>query len=100
MKTIPARLTMQAACAIVLLLLGFAAGLPVGRSIGFTMGSEWSLVQADILAREAGVFMPVHYDEGTLHVVVKQPRRLYRDAQEQADRHEAETACMSSGKAH
>ena len=92
MKTILTRLTFRAAFAIVLLLVGFAAGFPVGRSTGFTTGSEWSLVQADLLAREAGVFMPVNYKEGTFHVVMKQPRNLHKGARERANRHEAEMA--------
>ena len=89
MKTIRSKLALRSAYAIVFLLVGFAAGFPVGRSAGFVTGSEWSLVQADLLAREAGVYMPVNYQEGTLHVVVKQRRHLYKDAQERADRHEA-----------
>ena len=89
MKTIPSKIALRAAYAVILLLLGFAAGFPVGKSAGFVTGSEWSLVQADLLAREAGVFMPVNYQQGTFHVVVKQPRHLYRDAQERADRFEA-----------
>ena len=103
MKTIRSKLALRAAYAVVLLLVGFATGFPVGRSIGFVTGSEWSLVQADLLAREAGVFMPVNYQEGTFHVVVKQPRHLYRIAQERADRHEAKMltkepyASLSSG---
>jgi hypothetical protein len=97
MKTILARLTFQAAFAIVLLLVGFAAGFPLGRSTGFTTGSEWSLVQADLLAREAGVFMPVNYKEGTFHVVMKQPRYLHKGARERANRHEEEMAYEKSG---
>jgi hypothetical protein len=98
MKTILSKLTIRAAFAIVLLLVGFAAGFPVGRSTGFTIGSEWSFIQADLLAREAGLFMPINYKEGTFHVVVKQPRHLHKDARELANRHEAEMASMSSGK--
>jgi hypothetical protein len=97
MKTILAKFIFRAAFAIVLLLMGFAAGFPVGRSTGFTTGSEWSFVQADILAREAGMFMPINYKEGKFHVVMKQPRRLHKDARERANRHEAETAYESSG---
>jgi hypothetical protein len=97
MKTILAKFTFRAAFAIVLLLVGFAAGFPVGRSTGFTTGSEWSLVQAHLLAREAGVFMPVNYKEGAFHVVMKQPRRLHKGARERANRHEAEMAYESSG---
>jgi hypothetical protein len=53
---------------IALLMVGFAVGVPVGQSIGFATGSEWAIIQADLLAREAGVFMPVHYEEGMFRV--------------------------------
>lgn len=98
MKIMLFRLTIRAAFVIVLLLMGFAAGFPIGRSSGFTTGSEWSFIQADLLAREAGVFMPINYKEGTFRVVVKQPRHLHRSARERANRHEAEMAYVNSGK--
>lgn len=74
--------------AIALLGAGFAAGFPVGKSIGFETGSEWALVQADMLAREAGVFMPVYIEDGNFRVIIKQPRGLYKRAWERADRYE------------
>jgi len=78
---------LRIAVAIVLLLAGFAAGFPVGKSIGFNNGSEWALVQADLLAREAGVSMPVSYEEGHLRVVVKQPQGLHRRVWHLSDRY-------------
>lgn len=98
MKTTLFKLAIRAAFVISLLLVGFAAGLPVGQSIGFTTGSEWSLMQADLLAREAGVFMPVTYKEGELRVVVKQPRHLYKKAWQLADQHEEKMAHVNTGK--
>jgi hypothetical protein len=98
MKTILLKLTIRATFAIVLLLVGFAAGFPIGQSIGFSTGSEWSFVQADLLAREAGVFMPVNYKEGAFHVVVKQPRKLHKDARQIAERHDTEMSYVNSGK--
>ncbi len=74
------KMSIKITLAVVLLLAGFAAGLPIGKSIGFTTGSEWALVQAGIFAREAGVFMPVYINEGQFRVVVKQPRGLYKRA--------------------
>lgn len=71
---------------IALLAAGFAAGFPMGQSIGFTKGSEWAIVQADIIAREAGVFMPVSFGDGEFRVVIKQPGNLYRNAWRLADR--------------
>lgn len=72
-----------------LLLAGLAAGFAAGLNTGFATGSEWSLMQADILAREAGVSMPVSYDGNTFRVVIKQPKGLYRRASRLADREEA-----------
>jgi hypothetical protein len=72
---------------VIAFVAGFAAGLPVGRSVGFEAGSEWALLQADILAREAGVFMPVYLEDGNFRVVMKQPRGLYKRAWQLADRH-------------
>ncbi len=81
---------------IALLAAGFAAGYPMGQSIGFTKGSEWALVQADIVAREVGVFMPVSFDDGQFRVVLKQPRGLYRSTWRLADRQN--TAMLAEGK--
>ncbi len=48
-------------------------------------GSEWAMVQAEIVAREAGMSMPVTLEEdGRLHIVVKQPEDLYRRARQRA----------------
>ncbi len=77
--------------AIMLLTVGFGAGFPVGKNIGFKMGSEWALVQAEILAREAGSFMPVYLSDGTFRIVLKQPKNLYRTAWRLAERHQDQT---------
>ncbi len=98
MKTTLLKLVIRATFAVVLLVVGFAAGFPVGQSIGFTTGSEWSFVQADLLAKEAGVFMPVNYKGGTFHVVVKQPRQLHKDARKVAEMHDEEMSYVNSGK--
>jgi len=74
--------------AVVLLLTGLAVGFQVGRSSGFKVGSEWALMQADLLAREAGVFMPVHLGEDGFTVVMRQPPGLYRRAWRLADQHD------------
>jgi hypothetical protein len=71
-----------------LLAVGFAAGFLVGESSGFATGSEWALKQADVLAREAGVFMPVYLSDGNFRVVIRQPRGVYKRAWKLADRHE------------
>jgi hypothetical protein len=74
--------------ALLLVLIGFPVVFQTGRNMGFRTGSEWALVQADIIAREAGVFMPVYLEEGKFRVVLKQPRGLYKKAWSLADRHE------------
>jgi hypothetical protein len=84
--------------AIALLIVGFAAGFPAGKSAGFTSGSEWALVQANIIAREAGVFMPVSLNDGQFRVVLKQPRHLYKRAWELADRDEEEMRWVNSSE--
>ncbi len=76
------------ATAIVVLLAGIGAAYQAGRSVGFKTGSEWALVQADLVAQEAGVFMPVSMKDGMFRVVIKQPRGLYKRAWQQADQHE------------
>jgi hypothetical protein len=63
--------------AIALLGAGAAVGFPIGQYEGFSRGSEWAMVQADIVAREAGVFMPVRFEEEQFHVVLQQPKGLY-----------------------
>ncbi len=80
-----------------LLILGFAAGFPVGKSIGFTTGSEWAIVQADILARQMGLSMPVHFQDGHFRVVVKQSRRLYKQAWQSADKYQHEMEIVNTG---
>jgi hypothetical protein len=80
------RIILRVTLAIVLLTAGFATGFPIGQSIGITKGSEWVFVQADMLAREAGVFMPIHYENGIFRVTVKQPKHLYKRAKQLADK--------------
>lgn len=82
------KIIIRAVLAMALLAAGFAAGFPVGKISGFATGSEWALVQADILAREAGVFMPVYFEDGSFRVVIKQPRGLYKRAWQLADKYE------------
>ncbi|MHB8843800.1 MAG: hypothetical protein ACYC7L_03550 [Nitrospirota bacterium] len=82
------QIIMRIMLAIVLLVIGFAVGFPIGKSLGFATGGEWALVQADILAREAGLSMPVSMQQGQFRVVLKQPRKLYKRAWQLADMYE------------
>jgi hypothetical protein len=82
---------------VALLLVLMAVAFHMGRSIGFNTGSEWALVQADIVAREAGLFMPVYLTEGKFRVVIKQPRGLYKRAWQRADEYE-EVAALKAVK--
>jgi hypothetical protein len=97
MKT-TTKIIIRTAMGLALLLAGFAAGFPVGQSIGFSTGSEWAIVQADIVAREAGLTMPINYEEGQFRVVIKQPRNLYKQAWHLADRHEAAMSYAERGE--
>jgi hypothetical protein len=78
--------------AIALLAFGFAFGFPFGKTVGFNTGSEWAIIQADIVAREAGTFMPVRLENGVFRVKLKQPRGLRQRAWKLADEHFEEPA--------
>jgi len=91
------KIIMQIVFVILLLVTGFAAGFPLGKSIGFSVGSEWALVQAEILAREAGVFMPVYYEEGQFRIIIKQPRNIYKRAWRLADLYHKEVESVKRG---
>ena len=80
----------QIVLAIVFLMAGFAAGFPIGKSLGFSTGGEWALMQANIIARESGLLMPVTLEDGQFRVIIKQPRNLYRKAWQLADRHDGD----------
>jgi hypothetical protein len=79
--------TLRIALVLFLFAAGFAAGFPFGKSAGFDEGSEWAMLQAELFAREAGVFMPVSYEEGQFRIVMRQPGDLYKRAWQLADRH-------------
>jgi hypothetical protein len=91
------KIAMRTMMAFALLLAGFAAGFPIGQRMGFTTGSEWAIVQADIIAREAGLSMPVNFEEGSFRVVVRQSPDLSREAWRLADRYDREMQYWSSG---
>jgi hypothetical protein len=72
------KIIIRIALVIMLLAVGFAAGFPLGHSRGFTTGCEWAFVQASLIARERGLFMPVNFVEGHFRIILKQPRDLYQ----------------------
>jgi hypothetical protein len=92
------KIIMRIMFVILLLVIGFAAGFPFGKSIGFSVGSEWALVQAEIFAREAGVFMPVYYEEGQFRIIIKQPRNIYKRAWRLADIYHKEVESVKRGE--
>jgi len=67
-----------------LLATGFAMGFPVGQHKGFSRGSEWAIVQADIAAREAGMVLPFSLADGQIRVVIRQSPDLHKWARRQA----------------
>jgi len=74
--------------AIAMLLTGLAIGFQAGKADGFETGSEWAIIQAGLLAREAGVDMPVSLDENGFRVVIRQPRGLYQKARQRAEHYD------------
>jgi hypothetical protein len=84
--------------AVALLATGFAAALPIGQQIGFTRGSEWAIIQAEIVAREAGVFMPISFESGQFHIILRQPKHLYTMAWKLAERHDTELQCVEENE--
>jgi len=79
---------------ILLVSIGFAAGFPVGQSRGFTTGSEWAFLQASLIARELGLFMPVNFVEGHFRVVLKQPH-LHQRTRQLAEKYGADVVYES-----
>lgn len=79
------KIVLRTAVAIAVFMAGFAAGYPAGKTNGFLSGAEWSSIQSSILAREAGVFMPVYYESGAFRVVFKQKKNFYKQAKQMAD---------------
>ncbi len=98
MRTV-ARIIVRIALFLILMAIGFAVGFPLGRQTGFMTGSEWAMVQATIVAREAGRSMPVIYEDGLLRIVVKQPEDLYRRARHRAALDTEELQITRSGNA-
>jgi hypothetical protein len=89
----------RAATITAVLLGGLGAAFQVGKTVGFQTGSEWALVQADIVAREAGLFMPVYMEGDNFRVVLRQPHGLYKKAWELADRHDETRKTTRTSKA-
>jgi hypothetical protein len=81
---------------VILVFIGFAAGFPIGQSRGFTTGSEWAFVQASLIARERGLFMPVNFAEGHFRIVLKQPRNLQQRTRQLAEKYDADAENDSS----
>ncbi|HTG01588.1 MAG TPA: hypothetical protein VK654_13495 [Nitrospirota bacterium] len=91
MKNTANKITLRLITGLFLLAIGFAAGFPAGERTGFATGTEWAMVQADLLAREAGMTMPVFLEDNAFKVVLKQPKHLYRTARKLANSHELVT---------
>ncbi len=84
------KIIMRILWGIVLVAIGFAAGYPIGHSRGFTTGSEWAFVQASIISREFGLFMPVNFVEGNFRVILKQPLSNYKLPRQLAEKYESD----------
>jgi hypothetical protein len=84
--------------AVTLLLFLFAIAFQAGKSAGFRTGSEWALLQAEIVAREAGMSLPVYFDDGAFRVVFRQPPGLYQKAWQIADRYDRAGGARQTAK--
>jgi hypothetical protein len=87
---------MQAVLGMALLVMGFAMGFPIGKIVGFNNGSEWAIVQAEIVAREAGMVMPVQMQGGVFRVKLRQPGDLHQRAWKFASKHFEDLAIGAS----
>ena len=85
---------------VVLLLACIGISFQAGKNAGFKSGSEWALVQAEIVAGEAGVFMPVYMKDGKFRVVLRQPPGVYKKAWKMADEYEEAKEPVITAKAH
>ncbi len=83
-----------------LLLACIGISYQTGKNDGFRSGSEWALVQAEIVAGEAGVFMPVYMKDGKFRVVLRQPPGVYKNAWKMADEYEEANEPVITAKAH
>lgn len=89
------RIIMKTILGIALLATGFAMGVPCGKNVGFDIGCEWAMMQADIIAKEAGMFMPVSLENGTFRVKLKQPKGLHQRAWKLANNWNEEAAVVA-----
>lgn len=71
-----------------LLVTGFALGYPIGKHRGFETGTEWAMLQAKLVAREAGVIMPVYFEDDAFHVVLRPDPADCGRTDEQAGQHD------------
>ncbi len=83
-----------------LLLVCIGISYQAGKNDGFRSGSEWALVQAEIVAGEAGVFMPVYMKDGKFRVVLRQPPGVYKNAWKMADEYEEAKEPVITAQAH
>lgn len=77
-----------AAIAAVFMAFLLASAFHSGKRSGFRTGSEWAILQAAIVAREAGIALPLYLHDGAIRVVLRQPPGLYQKAWRLADRFE------------
>jgi hypothetical protein len=77
---------------IILLVFLISTAFHAGKRAGFRTGSEWAMVQATIVAREAGMMLPVYLQNGAFRVVFRQPPGLYRKAWQLADEFDRENS--------
>lgn len=76
----------KATLAVTLLVFLLSIAFHSGKRDGFRTGSEWAMLQATIVAREAGIALPVYLHNGAFRVMLRQPPGLYKKAWQLADK--------------
>ncbi len=69
-----------------------------GKRAGFRNGSQWAILQAGIVAREAGLVLPVYLHNGAFRVVFRQPPGLYKRAWRLADEFDRANKAKQDGE--
>lgn len=83
---------------ITLLVFLLSIAFHSGKRAGFRTGSEWAIFQATIVAREAGMALPVYLHNGAFRVVLKQPPGLYQRAWHLANKSDQESKTREGEK--
>ncbi len=76
----------------------FSIAFHSGKRAGFRTGSQWAILQAESVAREAGMALPVYLHNGAFRVVFRQPPGLYKKAWQLADKFDRANKASQTAK--